>query len=259
MTSRPSKAQTALDLGHFSAGDPVVALLEGHPDSGFVDVETVLHLNGYEAIAGVDEAGRGACCGPITIAACVLPDILPAELALLNDSKKLTAKQRAKLFPQICKNACSYAIVHFSAEDVDIRGLQFCNVQGMIDAVAQLDPQPDYVLHDQMSGVSFSQPATSVVRGDARVRTIAAASILAKHARDSLMVQLDEQYPGYGLAKHKGYGVKNHIDAVRRLGGSPEHRYSYSNVQRAHEQWLSQASPNPAGEAEYERRRSRKL
>lgn len=259
MTSLPKKAQTSLDFEQFSTTDSVVALLQEHTDPGFVDVETLLRENGYEAIAGVDEAGRGACCGPITIAACVLPDTLPTELALLNDSKKLTAKQRAKLFPLVCTYACSYAIVHFSAEDIDIRGLQFCNVQGMIDAVAQLNPSADYVLHDQMAGVSFSQPATSVVRGDARVRSIAAASILAKHARDELMVHLDGQYPGYGLAKHKGYGVKNHIDAVRRLGGSPEHRYSYSNVQRAHEQWLSQASPNPAGEAEYERRRSRKL
>lgn len=226
---------------------------------GFVDLEVIAKEQGYSHVAGVDEAGRGACCGPITIAACILPDEPVPGLETLNDSKKLSEKQRAQLFPIICEYAVSYAIVHFAAEEIDTLGLQQCNVGGMQQAVAQLDPGADIVFHDFMRGVSFPQPYLGITKGDATVRSIAAASILAKHARDQHMIKLAEQYPGYELQAHKGYGVKKHLDAVRRLGACPEHRYSYANIQRAHEQWLAESNPEPAGVAEYERRRSRKL
>lgn len=251
--SEPHRLTLSLDI------DPVQEALAAPWSGGFIAAEELLRDQGFQKVAGVDEAGRGACCGPITIAACILPAWPIAGLELLNDSKKLTASQRAQLFPRIQEAAEAYAIVHYPAQEVDWRGLQLCNTTGMQQAVAALNPKPDYVLHDFMRGVQFSQPFLGVVKGDARVRCIAAASILAKHARDQIMVQLEQQYPGYGLAQHKGYGVKKHLDAVRRLGATPEHRYSYANVQRAHDQWLAVSNPDPAGVAEYERRRSRKL
>lgn len=201
--------------------------------------EVELEKAGLGPVAGVDEAGRGSCAGPITIAACILPTAPIAGLAELNDSKKLTDATRARLFDTITRHAIAYSIVNISAREIDTHGIQYANTAGMRAAVAALSPQPEFVLYDALAGANFRQPALSVSKGDAHMRCIAAASILAKHSRDQLLIELGEIYPGYGLEKHKGYGTKIHMDAVRLHGATPEHRYSYANVAEAHAQFLA--------------------
>ena len=197
--------------------------------------EVALHKAGLGPVAGVDEAGRGACFGPITIAACVLPPEPLCELEGLTDSKKLTARRREALFGPIIELSLAHAIVHIPAAEIDRRGIQAANLDGARRAVAQLGVRAGYVLVDgfRIPGMTASQ--LPVIGGDAAARCIAAASVLAKVSRDRLITELDEVYPGYGLAGHKGYGTKVHMDAVRRHGATPEHRYSYANVKEAHE------------------------
>ena len=182
---------------------------------------------GLGPVAGVDEAGRGACCGPITIAACVMPDRPIKELAELTDSKKLTPKQREKLFPLIKDKAVDWSVVHIAAGDIDKRGIQHANISGMRRAVARLEARPGYVLTDALFIPGLAQPHLPIIGGDAAARCIAAASVLAKVSRDHLMHELDARYPGYGLGSHKGYGTKAHEAAIAALGACPEHRMSY--------------------------------
>ncbi|AIJ33815.1 MULTISPECIES: ribonuclease HII [Corynebacterium] len=197
--------------------------------------EVALHKAGLGPVAGVDEAGRGACFGPITIAACVLPPEPLRALEGLTDSKRLTARRREALFAPIMELSLAHAIVHIPAGEIDHRGIQAANLDGARRAVAQLGVQPGYVLVDgfRIPGMPVAQ--LPVIGGDAAARCIAAASVLAKVSRDRLIAEMDEAYPGYGLAGHKGYGTKVHMDAVRRHGATPEHRYSYANVKEAHE------------------------
>lgn len=204
-----------------------------------MDMEAELTAAGLGPVAGVDEAGRGACCGPISIAACILPEGDLPELARLTDSKKLTEKRREELFGVIKKVATAYAIVHIPAEEIDKLGIQHANVSGMRRAVAKLDVIPGYVLTDAMRVPGLAQPHLPVLKGDQMARCISAASVLAKVSRDRLMREIDQQYPGYGLAGHKGYGTKAHMDAVSLHGGTPYHRYTYSNVAAAQAVWLN--------------------
>ncbi|KQB85323.1 ribonuclease HII [Corynebacterium oculi] len=201
-------------------------------------LEVALDRAGLGPVAGVDEAGRGACAGPLTIGACVLPPGAIAELDRLTDSKKLTPAARERLFPLIKRHALAWAVVVVSAQDIDAYGIQRANVSGMRRAVVALDKVPGYVLSDAVRIPGMRQPHLPIIGGDAAARCIAAASVLAKVTRDHMMADLDAQYPGYGFAGHKGYGTKAHMDAVRRHGASPEHRYTYSNVSAAHSQWL---------------------
>lgn len=196
---------------------------------------------GLGPVAGVDEAGRGACCGPITIAACVMPDRPIKELAQLTDSKKLTPKQRERLFPLIKDKAVDWSVVHIGAGDIDKRGIQHANISGMRRAVARLEARPGYVLTDALFIPGLTQPHLPIIGGDAAARCIAAASVLAKVSRDHLMHELDARYPGYGLASHKGYGTKAHEAAIAALGACPEHRISYENVRRAHAEFAARA------------------
>lgn len=200
--------------------------------------EVALSRAGLGPVAGVDEAGRGACCGPITIAACILPDQPIAELAALTDSKQLSPSRRAELLPRIRDRALAWSVIHVPATEIDARGIQHANISGMRRAVAALELAPGYVLTDAWQVPGLRCPSLPIPGGDAAARCIAAASVLAKESRDELMGRLDDTYPGYGLAGHKGYGTKTHLAAVRRHGGSPQHRYSYANVAQAHEQWL---------------------
>lgn len=201
-------------------------------------MEAQLAAAGLGPVAGVDEAGRGACCGPISIAACILPPGEIPELARLTDSKKLTEKRREELFGVIKEKATAYAIVHIPAEEIDQLGVQHANVSGMRRAVAKLAVIPGYVLTDAVQVPGLAQPHLPVVKGDQMVRCISAASVLAKVSRDRFMRQLDGQFPGYGLAGHKGYGTKAHMDAVSLHGATPYHRYTYANVAKAHTAWL---------------------
>lgn len=204
--------------------------------------EVALSKQGLGPVAGVDEAGRGACAGPITIAACILPERPIAKLATLTDSKQLSATQRARLAPLIQRFSRAWSVLHISAQDIDAEGIQHANVSGMRRAIALLDVQPGYVLTDALRVSGLPCPSLPVIGGDGAARCIAAASVLAKHARDVLMDQLDVDYPEYGFASHKGYGTRVHMDAVRLHGGSPMHRYSYANVAAAHQAWLGSNS-----------------
>ena len=203
--------------------------------------EVALAKAGLGPVAGVDEAGRGACCGPVTVAACILPERIVSELDTLTDSKKLTPRQREKLFPIIKDKAVDWSVVHIGAGDIDKRGIQHANTSGMRRAIARLEQRPGYVLSDALFIPGLTQPHLPIIGGDAAARCIAAASVLAKVSRDRLMRDLDERFPGYGLAGHKGYGTKAHEAAIAALGASPEHRMSYSNVQRAHAHFTARA------------------
>ena len=203
--------------------------------------EVALNKAGLGPVAGVDEAGRGACCGPITIAACVMPDRPIKELSELTDSKKLTPKQREKLFPLIKDKAVGWSVVHIGAGDIDKRGIQHAHISGMRRAGARLEVRPGYVLTDALFIPGLTQPHLPIIGGDAAARCIAAASVLAKVSRDHLMHELDARYPGYGLASHKGYGTKAHEAAIAALGACPEHRMSYENVRRAHAKFAARA------------------
>lgn len=200
--------------------------------------EVALSKAGLGPVAGVDEAGRGACCGPMTIAACVLPDRVVPELDKLTDSKKLTAAARERLFPVIQEAAVAFSVVHISAAAIDARGVQHANTSGMRRAVAGLDVAPGYVLTDALKVPGLSAPQLPMIGGDAAARCIAAASVLAKVSRDRIMVEMDARLPGYGLAGHKGYGTKEHAAAIAKLGASGEHRMSYANVAQAHAEYL---------------------
>lgn len=193
-------------------------------------LEYELQRSGLGPVAGVDEVGRGACAGPLVVAACVLG---PGRLEeSLDDSKKLSAKGREMLFPLICRYALAYHVVFIPSVEVDRHGVQVANIEGMRRAVAGLSVRPGYVLSDGFRVPGLSVPSLPVVGGDAVVACIAAASVLAKVSRDRLMVAMDADYPGYGFAAHKGYCTRAHSLALTQLGPCPEHRYSFINVRR---------------------------
>ena len=203
--------------------------------------EVALTKAGLGPVAGVDEAGRGACCGPVTIAACILPERIVPGLERLDDSKKLSPAARAQLEPIIKRRALAWSLVHIEARDIDTFGIQHANVSGMRRAVAQLEVRPGYVLTDALLVPGIPSPQLPIIGGDAAARCIAAASILAKVSRDRLMDDFDERYPGYGLGSHKGYGTAAHQEAIAQMGATPEHRMSYRNVAGAHADFLARA------------------
>ncbi|MDK8764305.1 ribonuclease HII [Corynebacterium sp. MSK218] len=203
--------------------------------------EVALTKAGLGPVAGVDEAGRGACCGPVTIAACILPERIVPGLERLDDSKKLSPVARAQLEPIIKRRALAWSVVHIEARDIDTFGIQHANVSGMRRAVAQLEVRPGYVLTDALLVPGIPSPQLPIIGGDAAARCIAAASILAKVSRDRFMDDLEERYPGYGLGSHKGYGTAAHQEAIAQMGATPEHRMSYRNVAGAHADFLARA------------------
>ena len=188
-------------------------------------IENQLHEEGYATVCGVDEAGRGPLCGPVFAAACILPDGLVLEG--LNDSKKLTPKKRDKLFELICENAIAYCIASASVEEIDELNILEADLLAMRRAIDGLSVKADFALIDGNIARGFQIPARAIIGGDAKSPSIAAASILAKVARDRDCITLDAQYPQYGIAKHKGYGTKQHMDALRTYGPSPIHRKQF--------------------------------
>ncbi len=188
-------------------------------------IENQLNEKGFFAVCGVDEAGRGPLCGPVCAAACILPSGLFIEG--LNDSKKLSAKRRDKLFDEICKNAVAFSIATASVREIDELNILEATLLAMRRAVEGLSPKADYALIDGNICRGFELPAECVIHGDAISPSIAAASILAKVARDRLCEELDREYPQYGIAKHKGYGTKQHMDALRQYGPAPIHRRQF--------------------------------
>lgn len=187
--------------------------------------ESKAHAEGYATVCGIDEAGRGPLCGPVVAAACILPPGLVIEK--LNDSKKLSPKRRDELFDIIKKEALSFSVASASVEEIDGLNILEATLLAMRRAVAGLTLKPDYLLVDGNVFRGFGIPGESVISGDALSPSIAAASILAKVTRDRMCSELDEKFPGYGIAKNKGYGTKDHIEALFRLGPSPCHRKKF--------------------------------
>lgn len=188
-------------------------------------LESTYRAQGYSVICGVDEAGRGPLCGPVCAAACILPDGLLIEG--LNDSKKLSEKKREALYAVITERALSWCVAYASVEEIDTLNILNADMLAMRRAVEGLSLRCDCALVDGNIARDFPIPAFPIIKGDAKSPSIAAASILAKVSRDRLCVELDRQYPGYGIAGHKGYGTPAHIRALRELGPSPCHRRSF--------------------------------
>lgn len=194
------------------------------------NIEKTLRASGVNLIAGVDEAGRGPCAGPLVIAAVILKDPFADSLAKVRDSKELSEKVREELFPVIQEEALAFSIIEFSPEEIDRIGLHKCNIEGMRRVVASLAVTPDYVLTDGYAIEGIEIPNLAVWKGDQVAISISAASILAKVHRDRIMVELDAQYPGYGLAGHKGYITAAHTKALKELGVTGIHRKSFANI-----------------------------
>ena len=183
------------------------------------------YSEGYTAICGCDEAGRGPLCGPVVAAAVILP--LGLEIEGLNDSKKLTEKKRDKLFDIIKEKAIAYAIAEASPAEIDEINILNASMLAMRRAVEALPIKADFALIDGNCSRGFEIPTETVVKGDAKSYSIAAASILAKVTRDRQCEELDREYPEYGIAKHKGYPTKDHMEAVKKYGPAPIYRRSF--------------------------------
>jgi ribonuclease HII len=181
--------------------------------------------NGYCRIAGLDEAGRGPLAGPVVAAACILPD--DYMIMGLDDSKKLSSKKREILFDEIILNSISFCIIRIEEDDIDRINILEATKIAMRKCILGLSVRPDYVLTDAVNLPGIGIPCESIIKGDSRSNSIAAASILAKVTRDRIMCQYDKVFPGYGFAGHKGYGTKQHYEALDKLGACPIHRSSF--------------------------------
>lgn len=196
------------------------------PDLHF---EQEAHAAGYHAVCGIDEAGRGPLAGPVVAAAVILP--AGYELTGLTDSKQLSAKKREKLFATLMEDArVQKSIASATAAEIDELNILRATHLAMARAAQGLPAPADFALIDGLPVPNFPLPSQSIVKGDSRSLSIAAASILAKVTRDRLMAELDKQYPVYGFAKHAGYGTAAHLSALRTHGPCPEHRRSFAPV-----------------------------
>ncbi len=188
--------------------------------------EKAAKISGFKYICGVDEAGRGPLAGPVCAAAVILPE--DAEIEGLNDSKKLSEKKREALFPIICEKAVAFSIAYGTLEEIEELNILEATYLAMNRAIEGLNVPADYALIDGNrvpKGIKI--PCETVVKGDAKSSSIAAASILAKVTRDRLLLEYDKEYPEYNFAKHKGYGTKEHTEAILKYGPSKIHRLSF--------------------------------
>ncbi len=193
-------------------------------------IESLLIDAGITPLAGVDEAGRGACAGPLVIASVVLADPFAPELAKVRDSKDVSEAEREKLFDVVTAAALSISVISVPAAEVDSRGVHAANLDGMRRAVQGLSVIPSYVLTDGYAIEGLAIPNVAVWKGDQVVTCISAASIIAKVTRDRAMRELDASFPDYGFAKHKGYITKAHTEALQAYGPCIEHRRSFANI-----------------------------
>ena len=193
-------------------------------------IEELLQNAGITPIAGVDEAGRGPCAGPLVVAAVVLKDPFIPELAQVRDSKEVPEKERGTLFDLIYKVAESVSVVVIPVSEIDQRGVHAANLEGMRRAVQGLSVKPAYVLTDGYAIEGLGIANLAVWKGDQVVTAISAASIIAKVTRDRAMIELDKKYPQYGFASHKGYITAAHTIALEAHGPCVEHRTSFSNI-----------------------------
>ncbi len=198
--------------------------------AGIWTLQATLHRRGLGPVAGVDEAGRGACAGPLVVAACVLRAADAAALDGLTDSKLLTAGRREHFHDLLVARSVARSVVVVPSAEVDALGVHVANLEGMRRAVAGLAVHPGYVLTDGFRVPGLTAPNMAVIGGDRVAACVAAASVLAKVTRDRIMTNLHERWPRYGFADHKGYCTEEHTTALRTSGPCPEHRYSYVNV-----------------------------
>ncbi len=193
-------------------------------------IEELLRNAGISPIAGVDEAGRGPCAGPLVVAAVILKDPSAPELTEVRDSKEVSEVKREVLFDVIMNIAESVSVIIVPPSEIDERGVHAANLDGMRRAVKGLSVEPAYVLTDGYAIEGLAVPNVAVWKGDQVVTAISAASIVAKVTRDRMMVELDSKYPQYGFAKHKGYITAVHTAALKEHGPCIEHRKSFSNI-----------------------------
>jgi len=193
-------------------------------------IEQLLTSAGISPIAGVDEAGRGACAGPLVIASVVLHDPFAPELAVVRDSKEIPESKRDTVFELIQGIAASISVVIVPASEVDLRGVHAANLDGMRRAVQGLSVEPAYVLTDGYAIEGLGLPNLAVWKGDQVVVSISAASVIAKVTRDRIMREMDSDFPLYGFAGHKGYITAAHTKALNEHGPCAEHRTSFANV-----------------------------
>ena len=217
-------------------GDAVAVLPARHPGytprnaAGLTGYERVLARAGLSPVAGIDEAGRGACAGPLVVAAVAFE---PRRLSVLRgvaDSKALTAKAREKAYDEVVATALAWHAVVIPSTEIDELGLHVCNIAGMRRALAGLACQPAYVLTDGFAVRGLGVPALAMWKGDEVAACVAAASVVAKVTRDRIMRDLHLRYPEYGFARHKGYSTPAHMRALNTHGPCPEHRHSFVNV-----------------------------
>jgi ribonuclease HII len=193
-------------------------------------IEQLLVNAGISPIAGVDEAGRGACAGPLVIASVVLNDPFSPELAVVRDSKEIAENKRDAVFELIHQVAASVSVVIVPATEVDARGVHAANLDGMRRAVQGLTVEPAYVLTDGYAIEGLGVPSLAVWKGDQVVVSISAASVIAKVTRDRIMREMDAEFPQYGFAGHKGYITAAHTKALNEHGPCAQHRTSFANV-----------------------------
>ena len=194
------------------------------------EIEAMLRDSGISQIAGVDEAGRGPCAGPLLVAAVILENPFAPVWAEIRDSKEISEKKREVLFDVVMENAAAVSIIEVSPEEIDLRGVHAANLDGMRRAVNGLSITPGYVLTDGYAIEGLALPNIAVWKGDQVVTAISAASIIGKVTRDRIMREMDALYPGYGFAGHKGYITAAHTAALKERGVTPIHRRSFSNI-----------------------------
>lgn len=199
-------------------------------------IENELYQKGIQSIAGIDEAGRGPLAGPVVVACVIMPK--DSMIEGVNDSKKVSEKKREKLYEQIIEEAVAYGVGIISQEEIDRINILNATKEGLTLAIKEMEndlkdknrniEKPDIILVDALTKIDTDHiPYKSIIKGDAKSYSIAAASIIAKVTRDRIMRQWDEVYPVYGFAKHKGYGTANHINAIKEYGLCPLHRHSF--------------------------------
>jgi ribonuclease HII len=225
-----SPAPAASSVGGTGKPYPRYAGYTPRRDGGLAAYETVLARAGFAPVAGIDEAGRGACAGPLVVAAVVLDPARIRRIRGLADSKLLTAAAREEAYAEVLRWALDWHVVVIGNDQIDATGLHVCNVAGMRRAFAGLRSRPGYVLTDGFPVRGLGVPGLAIWKGDRVTASVAAASVVAKVSRDRMMRDLHERYPLYGFDQHKGYNTDEHVRALTEHGPCPAHRYSFVNV-----------------------------
>ena len=190
-------------------------------------IEKSVYNEGYKLTCGIDEAGRGPLAGPVVVASVIMPK--NSMIEGVNDSKKISEKKREKLYDLIINESISYGIGIINQEEIDEINILNATKKGLTESIKQLEPKPDIILVDALRDIdTFKIPYRSVIKGDAKIYSIACASIIAKVTRDRIMQEWDKVYPQYGFVSHKGYGTAKHIAAIKEFGLCPLHRRSFT-------------------------------